>query len=78
MIDTVKFEIEVDGKIYGITQDPYCETNFLSYYQEPIYVATAIDGDDDEYEIRWEIINKDCEDESDTCDWENPYLIRKI
>ncbi len=43
----------------------------------PAYYATAIDDEEKLYRVRWEIINPEAEDESDTCDW-NVYDVLKL
>ena len=41
------------------------------------YRANAIDMDMKTYVVVWDIINHECEDESDACDWEK-YTTRKL
>lgn len=41
------------------------------------YEAHAIDKDDNEYVMRWPVIDSQCEDASDACDWDD-YTIRKL
>ena len=44
-----------------------------AYYQ----IATSVDGNSF-YEIKYTIINNNCEDESDACDWQNPESITLV
>jgi hypothetical protein len=61
--------VEYNGKTLTITQQPYIDTYFADGDQRAMYFATAEDGEN-EYEIRWEIINEETEDESEACDWD--------
>lgn len=58
--------VEVEGVEYKTTQDPYV-TDAGDQYQ-----AHAVDADDKEYLIIWDVVNEDVEDESDACDWDEP------
>ena len=57
-----------NGKTYSLKKDAYISdrVGMLDYY-----MASAIDEDDNECTIFWPIIDSECEDESDTCDWDN-------
>ncbi len=63
--------LDYKGKTLTLMQDAYldgdCDGNGY-------YTAHAIDDDDNDYQIFWEIINHDCEDQSSACDW-NDYSI---
>ena len=51
------------------------------YLNDDTYKATAIDHNDDEYEIVWEINHPDfdsLEDESEACDWDSPSSVEKL
>lgn len=52
------------------TQQPYIDGPVGDAY----YCAHAIDGEENDYMIYWDILpgQKDAEDESFACDWENP------
>ena len=43
----------------------------------PIYVAHAVDGNQNEFRIEWDCIDIDCDDESDACNWEH-FMVRRI
>lgn len=50
-----------------LTSDPFIRKH--PYREEDVYCAWAEDSDGYEYRILWDIINPDCEDESEACDW---------
>lgn len=62
--------IEVEGVELRTTQDPYSNGD--------TYLAHAVDQDDSEYTIEWEIINHETTDESETCNWDNPISVIKL
>ena len=45
---------------------------------DPYYEATGCDDYGNCYNVRWEIINNETDDESDACDWSNPYMVLKL
>lgn len=62
---TVRFE----GKEYALTQNAYIDTDFSLNWNPSIYTAHAIDEEENDYKVKWEIINHESNDESDACDW---------
>lgn len=42
-----------------------------------IYQALAEDDQENEYLVMWNIINEDCEDESEACDW-TKYTVQEL
>ena len=58
------------GKTLTLMQDAYLDT-------DNFYTAHAIDDDDNDYQIFWEIITHDCDDQSDACNW-NDYSVKKL
>jgi hypothetical protein len=67
---TVIFE----GRLLYLQQDAYLDNDANG---EAAYFASAIDEKEEfMYEIKWQIINEDCQDESDACDWDK-YYVRK-
>lgn len=64
--------VEVDGKEYRTTQDPYVSDDGNTYK------AHALDAKGNEYLITWEVINAETTDESEACDWEEPIDIKSI
>ena len=68
--------VEFGGEEYVLIQDAYLDGT--------VYVANAIKVGDEPndggfiplYEVKWEIIYPDTEDEGDRCDWEHPVDIR--
>lgn len=61
------------GELLALIQQPYIK----SYYGYNFYCAQAIDKFENNYEICWQVINSNCEDESDACNWES-YIVRKL
>lgn len=65
--------VTVDGTELRTTQEPYLNGEN--------YTANAVDQDDNEYKINWEINHPDfenLEDESEACDWDNPVEVEKL
>ncbi len=70
-----------DGKTYVLLQQAYLST----WYNEPVYEATAIaetdqadeDGWKPAYQVYWEITDND-EDESNNADWDNPIDVTEV
>lgn len=61
--------IEVEGREYRTTQDPYINDDGSQYQ------AHAVDVDNNEYIIVWEVTNAETEDESEACNWDEPLAI---
>lgn len=62
--------IEWEGIELRTIQDPYLA--------DDVYKSVAVDSDNNEYEITWEINHPDfenLEDESEACDWDNPLTV---
>lgn len=57
-----------NGKTYFLKQDAYISdrVGMLDYY-----MAHATDEDDMDCTIFWPIVNDDCDDESNACDWDD-------
>ena len=71
--------VESDEKTIHILQNPYITGDgyrSVGMTDEQIEEAGGLDeinlGVDHHYTIMWDIINPDCEDESEACDWDNP------
>lgn len=76
-------------KFLTLTQEPYADTDFTSQEEvvdehgyaelvnQCVYFAHAIDEEEEEYKVRWEIIDHEAEEECDACDWDI-YTIRKL
>lgn len=77
-IDTTKSDnhgtVTHNGKTITLTQDAYITSNGSRDY----YRAHAVDANQNEYYILWDIIDADCDDESNACDWSNPSDIISI
>jgi len=56
-----------------LMQAPYAEFDGEDHW----YQAYAIDSEDNDYMIKWDIKCMDCEDETDACDWEK-YRVERI
>lgn len=61
---------ESGGKELRTIQDPYII--------EKTYKAIALDQDDNQYDVEWEIINHETTDESESCNWEKPISVIKL
>ena len=61
---------DFEGMELRTVQDPYIDGD--------IYRAIAVDPEDNEYEVKWEITNPDTTDESESCDWDHPISVVKI
>lgn len=74
---TVHFE----GKELTITQAAYCDN--YSTDGAVRYYATATDSAGNSYQVAWETTQEwnsgevDTEDESNSCDWDNPIEVKK-
>ena len=64
----MKNTVTKNGQTYGLKQDAYISDRLgmLDYY-----MAHAVDSDDRELTIFWPIIDSECNDESNACDWDN-------
>lgn len=60
----------------GIDLALYNQPYLHGTHEQPFYEAHAYDLDENEYLLRFEIINPEAEDESDRCNWNN-YMVRK-
>ena len=56
-----------------LTKSAFICNDFLT--GQEYYTAYAQDANRNDYKVRWEIINPDCEDEGNACDWKNPSQI---
>ncbi|MGG3987467.1 hypothetical protein [Bacillus smithii] len=63
---------EWEGKELRTVQDPYVSDD------GDTYTAVAIDENNNEYQVYWEVINSDTTDESETCDWDKPIEVVKL
>jgi len=62
-MNTVKYK----EKILYLQQQAYLSEEINDYH----YVAFAKDEDENEYLVKWPIINEDAEDEEWTCNWKD-------
>jgi hypothetical protein len=60
-----------------LLQDPYRDHRFYNDCDLDGYFASAVDDQDNEYLVFWEIANDQAEDESEACDWTD-YVVFKI
>lgn len=59
--------VEYKGKVLWLQQEAY----ITALIGQSKYECIALAEDDDyEYEVSWDIVDFQCEDESDACDWE--------
>lgn len=61
--------VEWEGKELRTTQDPYVSGDGETY------TAHALDAANNEYRITWAVIDSETTDESEACDWDNPYSV---
>lgn len=64
--------VEYKGKEISLMQYPYISPSREGYYE-----ASAEDDEGNLYDVFWAIIREDCDDESESCDWED-YYVEKI
>lgn len=64
--------IVFEGKELRTTQNPYVGDN------GDTYKAHAVDQNDAEYEIIWDVSDPFTEDESDACDWDSPASVKAL
>ncbi len=51
-----------------LQQEPYLDGT----PDEPYFTALAIDENGNQYDIIWDIVNPESDDDGDRCDWDNP------
>lgn len=56
-----------NGKILTLKDDAFIDGT----YDDQYYTAFATDENDNDYKIRWEIINTETENEDECCDWDD-------
>lgn len=61
--------INWNGRLLYIKQQPYITNDG--------YVASAQDNEFNDYKVLWDIVNEDCEDESESCDW-SKFMVKKL
>jgi len=72
--------LEHEGIMIMMTQNPYIDKK---NNEESAYYATAVDNDDNKYEVRWEITNTDylnpenIVEECEMCNWDN-FTVREL
>lgn len=59
--------IEFEGKILYLQQDAYIDGS----HDDCCYRAQAMDDDENEYDVTWDIINIGADNEDEACDWSN-------
>ncbi len=67
---TVYGTVQYNGETLNLIQQPFIDTMILRNTEITAYFACAVDTKGQDYEIRWSIKNLNCDDESDSCDWE--------
>lgn len=65
--------VTYQGKTLTLQQDAYISDTVgkLDHYK-----ASAIDAEGETYTVWWAIINFECEDESESCDWDEHEVIK--
>lgn len=64
--------IEWEGMELRTTQDPYVAAD------GDTYKASAVDEENNEYNVIWEITDYETSDESDACNWDEPIKVIKL
>ena len=60
-----------DGEEIALMQQAYIDHDYHSFEEVDFYRASAISQCGNvEFNVRWEITNAECGDESHACDWE--------
>lgn len=69
--------VEFEGKQYTLTQQPYIDGKMDD---RPYYKAIAVDKNGNEHEVVWDVVDnwEEIEDESESCDWDEPESVEKI
>ncbi len=67
--------VNFNGIEIVIMQQPYISD--YCHHHGQFYTATGQDAIGNNYEIAWPVINEDCEDESEACDWDD-FKVRKL
>jgi hypothetical protein len=65
-------------KMLALIQQPFAHLDFNYTPNMENFEAKAIDEEGNLYEIRWEILDTECVDASEACDWQNPYICKMI
>jgi len=70
--------VTVDGQVINILQNPYLNGDVyrsVGMTDKQIEDAGGIDNVvlpcDSYYQLSWDVINPNCEDESEACDWDD-------
>ncbi|OPA76726.1 hypothetical protein BVG16_16275 [Paenibacillus selenitireducens] len=64
--------LTIEGEEYRTTQDPHISDDGETYQ------AHALNTDNEEFLITWDITNNETTDESEACDWDSPIGIMAI
>lgn len=66
-----------EGKELRTTENPQIDGE---EGERPVYRATALDADQNEYEVTWDVYDEweEITDESSICDWDNPVSVTKL
>jgi len=69
--------VEFEGKEYTLTQQPYIDGKTDD---RPHYRAMAVDKEGNDHEVTWNVVDywEIIEDESESCDWDEPESVEKI
>jgi hypothetical protein len=66
-----------EGKEFFLQQEAYLDQDFNFSGAKYYYTALGRTLDNTKCNLRWEIINSECEDEGEACDWDE-YEITSI
>lgn len=69
--------VEFEGKEYTLKQQAYIDGKAD---ERPYYRAMAVDQEGNEHEVTWDVVDnwEEIEDESESCDWDEPESVEKI
>lgn len=65
-----------EGVSLTLTQEAYFDRNYE--IGENVYRAGAVDAAGNKWEVEWDLVVPDCDDESLACDWDHPIRARII
>ena len=75
--------VEHKGKTLELTQEAYPTSGSFPVpggetYSGNWYEAHAVDADGNDYRVIWTEVDRDREDASEACDWDNPDYVLEV
>jgi hypothetical protein len=68
--------VQHNGVELTLTQQVYIDADCFNT-NNTVYRSHAVDTLGNEYAITWPVVNVDCEEESESCDWSH-YTVQQI